>query len=129
VAAWEGKETILLAEDESPLRASVRASLTRLGYRVIEASTGAEALLVWGQLRAEIRLLLTDMVMPGGLSGKDLAEQLLKQEPTLKVIYTSGYSAEIGGVDFHLEPGVNFIAKPFRAAELARMIRKLLDPH
>jgi CheY-like chemotaxis protein len=123
-----GNETILLVEDESPLRASVQTSLLRLGYRVLEASTAAEALEVWKEHRGEIRLLLTDLVMPGGMTGKELAEQLLQENPKLKVIYTSGYSEEIAGPDFILEDGVNFLPKPFRARKMAQTIRNLLDP-
>jgi PAS domain S-box-containing protein len=123
-----GDETILLVEDESPLRDSIQTSLLRLGYRVLEASTGDEAWELWKQHRGQIQLLLTDMVMPGGMTGTELAAKLLRDNPRLKVIYTSGYSAEIAGKDFVLEHGVNFLAKPFRARELAEMIRNLLDP-
>jgi CheY-like chemotaxis protein len=101
--------------------------MLRLGYRVLEASDGVSALEVWKQHRAEIRLLLTDMVMPGGMTGKDLAAQLLAQEPQLKVIYCSGYSAEIANKDFPLEEGVNFLAKPFEVPKLAQTIRRCLD--
>jgi len=126
-AIRSGNETILLVEDESSLRAAIRITLSRLGYRVLEASTGAEALEVWKEHRAEIRLVLTDMVMPGGLTGKELGEQLLQHDPKLKVIYASGYSADIAGKDFHLEEGVNFLAKPFAANKLAQTVRNCLD--
>ena len=122
-----GKETILLAEDEVALRAVVRTALSRLGYRVLEAASGEEALAVWKQHRDEIRLLLTDLVMPGGMSGKELAGQLLQQNPKLKVIYASGYSVEVAGKDLLLEEGVNFLAKPFQTSKLAQTIRKCLD--
>ena len=94
-----GQETILLVEDDSAVRASERTTLSRLGYRVLEAATGKEALEVWEQHRNEIRLLLTDLVMPGGMTGMELAEQLLQRDAKLKVIYCSGYSAEIAGKD------------------------------
>jgi two-component system, cell cycle sensor histidine kinase and response regulator CckA len=122
-----GDETILLVEDEALLRASVRTALSRLGYRVLEAATGNEALAVWQQHRAEIRLLLTDMVMPGGMTGKELAAQLLQQNPKLKVIYASGYSLEVAGKDFPLEEGINFLNKPFQAQKLAKTVRRCLD--
>jgi CheY-like chemotaxis protein len=122
-----GKETILLVEDEGTLRASMSKALSRLGYRVLESVSGIEVLKVWEQHRKEINLLLTDMVMPGGMTGKDLAERLLNENPKLKVIYTSGYSVNVVGRDFPLEEGVNFLAKPFGAHKLAQTIRKKLD--
>jgi signal transduction histidine kinase/DNA-binding response OmpR family regulator/putative methionine-R-sulfoxide reductase with GAF domain len=122
-----GNETILLVEDEFALRAVVRTTLLRLGYRVIEAATGNEALAVWRQDHDAIRLLLTDLVMPGGLTGRDLADQLLKENPKLKVIYTSGYRAEIEARDFLLVEGGNFLAKPFETEKLAQTIRNCLD--
>jgi len=122
-----GNETILLVEDEPKLRASVQNVLSRLGYRVLEAATGFEALEVWNQQRDGIHLLLTDMVMPGGMTGKELGERLLKENPKLKVIYASGYSAEVAGKDFPLEEGVNFLTKPFQAQKLAQAIRRCLD--
>jgi PAS domain S-box-containing protein len=123
----DGKETILVVEDDSALRISVRSVLSRFGYQVLEAATGLEALEVWKQHRAEIRLVLTDMVMPGGMNGKELAGQLLKQDPKLKVIYVSGYSVAIAGKDLPLEEGVNFLTKPLETPKLAHAIRNCLD--
>ncbi len=122
-----GNETILLAEDDPSLRVSVRKALSQLGYRILEAPTGVKALEVWKENRDEIRLLLTDLVMPDGMSGKDLAQRILKENPKLKVIYMSGYSAEVVGKDFPLKEGVNFLTKPFEAQKLAQAIRKILD--
>jgi PAS domain S-box-containing protein len=136
-----GNETILLVEDEPKLRASVRNILSRLRYNVLEASDAASALetwkkhrnevhfaqKVWNQRRDGIHLLLTDIIMPGGMNGKDLGAQLLKDNPGLKVIYVSGYSAEIAGKDFPLKEGVNFLTKPFQAQKLAQTIRNCLD--
>lgn len=122
-----GEETILLVEDEPALRLLVRKILTRLGYRILEAPTGAVALEVWAAHRAEIQLLLTDMVMPDGMSGRDLATRLTAEQPGLKVIYTSGYSAEIAGKDFPLQEGVNFLSKPFETLKLAQLVRATLD--
>jgi signal transduction histidine kinase/ActR/RegA family two-component response regulator len=122
-----GNETILLVEDELPLRDSMRLTLTRLGYQVLEAGTAAEAWQIWQSRRADIRLLLTDMVMPGGTNGRELAHKILRQEPRLKVIYASGYSPEIANRDLKLVEGVNFLAKPFEAGKLARAIRANLD--
>ena len=136
-----GGETILLVEDEAKLRASVQKILSRLGYNVLEAANGVEALevwkkhcnevrlaqKVWNQQRDGIHLLLTDMVMPGGMTGKELGERLLTENPKLKVIYASGYSSEVAGKDFPLEEGVNFLTKPFEATKLAQTIRESLD--
>jgi PAS domain S-box-containing protein len=136
-----GGETILLVEDEPRLRASVQKILSRLGYNVLEAANGIEALEIWKKHRNEVRLaqkvwnqqrdgihlLLTDMVMPGGMTGKELGERLLKENPKLKVIYASGYSAEVAGKDFPLEEGVNFLTKPFQAQKLAQSVRQRLD--
>jgi CheY-like chemotaxis protein len=122
-----GSETILLVEDEYSVRTAMRIALSRLGYRVLEASKGDEALAIWKQHRAEIRLLLTDLVMPGGMNGKELAAQFLQENPKLKVIYASGYSVEVAGKDLVLEDGVNFLAKPFQSHMLAQTIRKRLD--
>jgi PAS domain S-box-containing protein len=122
-----GSETILLAEDEPALRSLVRSVLTRLGYRVLEAPTGVRALEVWNENRDDIRLLLTDMVMPDGMSGRELAERIHTTNPGLKVIYTSGYNPEIAGKNSNLREGVDFLAKPFAAPKLAAAVRAQLD--
>ena len=122
-----GNETILLVEDESALRASVRTSLSQLGYRVLEAVNGVEAMEIWKQHHDEIRLLLTDLVMPGGVTGMDLAGRLLRENPKLKVIYTSGYSAEVAAKNLPIEEGVNFLTKPYAAQKLAQTVRNCLD--
>jgi PAS domain S-box-containing protein len=122
-----GTETILLVEDDDFLRPSVCNTLSRLGYHVIPVSNGIKAVEIWQVRHDEIQMLITDLVMPGGMSGKNLGELLLKQNPKLKVIYASGYSAEIVGTDFPLKEGLNFLTKPFQAEKLALAIRKSLD--
>jgi two-component system cell cycle sensor histidine kinase/response regulator CckA len=122
-----GNETILLLEDDTAVRSSMHTVLSSLGYRVLEAATGAEALGVWRQHSAEIDLLLTDLVLPGGLTGRELAEQLLQHDPELKVIYSSGYSAEIVSKHIILEEGINFLSKPFETRKLAQTVRNRLD--
>lgn len=122
-----GTETILLVEDEPAVRDAVRIVLSRLGYRVLEAVTAAEALDIWKTNGNNIRLLLTDLMIPGGINGKELADDLLRRAPGLKVIYASGYSSEIAGQGVPLEEGVNFLTKPFDAHTLARTIRAQLD--
>ena len=109
------------------MRSSLCTALTRLGYQVSTAASGSEALEVWKGARHDIRLLLTDLVMPGGMTGRELAEKLLRDDPKLKVLYASGYCAEVAAGDFQLEEGVNFLTKPFEAEKLAEMIRARLD--
>jgi two-component system cell cycle sensor histidine kinase/response regulator CckA len=82
---------------------------------------------VWKQNSEEIRLLLTDLVMPDGMTGKDLAQRILQEQPKMKVIYMSGYSSEVVGKDFPLKEGDNFLTKPFRSAKLAQTVREKLD--
>jgi PAS domain S-box-containing protein len=122
-----GHETILLAEDDPALRVAVRKALSQLGYRILEAPTGVKALAVWQENRNEISLLLTDLVMPDGMTGKALAQRLLQENSKLKVIYMSGYSAEVVGKDFPFTEDVNFLTKPFPAQKLAQTIRDRLD--
>ena len=122
-----GTETILVVEDDSALRLVVCNALSRLGYRVIEASSGVRALDVWRRHRDDISVMLTDMVMPDGVNGKELAEIVKRDNPGLKVIYSSGYSADVAGDDFPLIDGVNFLAKPFAVQRLAQMVRECLD--
>jgi CheY-like chemotaxis protein len=122
-----GTETILLVEDEPALRLAVHKALAQLGYCILEAASGVKALAVWQEHRHTIDLLLTDLVMPDGLSGKDLADCLLKENPTLKVTYMSGYSAEVVGKDFPLQEGIHFLNKPFSIQHLARTLRNCLE--
>ena len=89
-----GAETILLAEDEPLLRQMARNVLERYGYRILEAGSGPEALSAWKNSNSHVDLLLTDMVMPGGMTGRELALRLRDQDPSLKVLYTSGYSLD-----------------------------------
>ncbi|MEW6303674.1 MAG: ATP-binding protein [Verrucomicrobiota bacterium] len=125
-AALHGAGTILVAEDEPALCLLVCTTLRRAGYTVHAAASGVEALKVWHGQRGCFDLLLTDMVMPGGVSGRDLAVQLLAEKPALKVIYTSGYSMELVEADFALEDGVNFLQKPYQPASLLRVVREQL---
>ncbi len=121
-----GCETILLVEDDPVLREMVREVLSQYQYRVIEAGSGVEALRIWDQHVGEVDLLLTDMVMPDGMSGRDLAGQLKGRKPDLKIIYSSGYSAEIMGGDFPLN-GISFLPKPYNPTQLAQLVRQCLE--
>ena len=120
-----GNETILLVEDDDALRASVRKCLSQLGYHLLEAASGAAALKVWEQHRDQVHLLLTDLVMPDGVTGRQLGEQLQGEKPALKVIYVSGYSTEVFARDFPSD--AIFLAKPFPAQVLAQTVRDCLD--
>jgi PAS domain S-box-containing protein len=122
-----GKETVLIVEDEAPLRTLVRSVLERYGYRVIEAVSGVSALSLWEQHKDKIQLVLTDMVMPHGISGRELATKLLAQKPELKVIYSSGYSLAVVGTDMVLQEGLNFLQKPYHPRKLAQAVRDCLD--
>ncbi|HEY1170058.1 MAG TPA: PAS domain-containing protein [Verrucomicrobiae bacterium] len=122
-----GTETILLVEDENAVRFLVRSILEHYGYTVFEAEHGPAALEVWKQHRYKIKLLLTDMMMPEGMTGHDLAERLLAEEPALKVIYTSGYSANVFSKDAPLRPDIAFLQKPYQPHKLARLVRDTLD--
>lgn len=124
--AHGGRETILLVEDEPVLRELVAKVLQDYDYRVLEAENGVQALKVWDEHQGKIDLLLTDMVMPGGVSGAELAQQLRQRKPDLRVIYSSGYSSEIVGKNFSEHDPV-FLAKPYRPPQLAHRVRKCLD--
>jgi PAS domain S-box-containing protein len=126
-ALRSGRETILVAEDEDPLREMVVQILKIQGYTVLEAACGREALEVWEHAGRPVDLLLTDMVMPGGIMGGDLAERLTGQCPSLKVIYTSGYSPGMAGKDASLLEGRNFLPKPYSVGKLAQFVRECLD--
>jgi len=117
---------VLVVEDEPALLKLVSTILQNYGYTIFQASNGVEALKIWKRRRDEIDLLVTDMVMPEGVSGLELAEGLRSDRPELKVLYTSGYSADVTGDDLELNEGVNFIAKPYHPSALARAIRRCL---
>jgi signal transduction histidine kinase/CheY-like chemotaxis protein len=128
VPAAGRNQTILLAEDDASLRTAVRKALTRFGYRVLEADSGVKALEIWRQNRQEIRLLITDMVMPDGMNGKELARRLLLENPQLKIIYTTGYSTDFADDNFHLQADIHFLAKPFDVTKLAQTVADVLSP-
>lgn len=120
-------ETILLVEDETSVRLLVRHMLERAGYRVQEAASGVEALRLWESLKDEIDLLFTDIVMPGGINGLELANQLKAITPDLKVIFTSGYSPDIAGRELEFEEGQNFLQKPAPREKVLCTVRQVLD--
>ncbi|HEY0851489.1 MAG TPA: ATP-binding protein [Bradyrhizobium sp.] len=120
-----GSETILVVEDDALVRNFVTAQLAGLGYRAVAAADGPSAL---EKLKDGERfdLLFTDVVMPGGMSGRQLADQAQKIRPGVKVLYTSGYTDDTIMHHGRLDPGVLLLQKPYRKGELARMVRKAL---
>jgi CheY-like chemotaxis protein len=125
--AMRGHETILVVEDEVALRRLVSRSLRLMGYAVFEAENGQSAMNLWQQRRGEFDLLFSDMVMPEGLTGLDLAEKLKKEKPGLKVIISSGYSSEIAGQSRLAAHGILYLQKPYRVEILAKTVRDCLD--
>jgi CheY-like chemotaxis protein len=121
------KRVIFVVEDEPTLRALVRRVLERSGYEIMEAASGLAALELWNQKKNHVDLLLTDMVMPDGISGRQLAEKLKIDNPGLKVIYTTGYSPDLMGQDFKLEEGVNFLQKPYPPQKLVQIVQNGLN--
>lgn len=122
-----GTETILLVEDDVRVRMLTRLVLERHGYDVLEAGTGIEALTVWRDHGHRVDLLLTDVVMPGGLTGRDLATQLHASKPDLAVVFTSGYSAEAPGRGLMLHEGEHLVPKPSPPRRLLETLRRALD--
>jgi len=125
VAAPAGGETILVVEDDDMVRAYVEKELKELGYRVIVARNGPAALAIL-RTPEEIHLLFTDVVMPGGMFGPELARQSLKLRPHLKILFTSGYSEQpvnsLDGIETRI------LNKPYRRTDLAFMLRSVLKP-
>jgi CheY-like chemotaxis protein len=122
-----GSETILLVEDESSVLKMGRIILQDLGYQVLEAATGNEAIDVWQKNQGSVHLLLTDMVMPEEMSGIDLAQKLRAQRPELKILFTSGYSVGDLDTDFIRQGGGAFLQKPYTRFTLAKAVRESLD--
>jgi len=117
-------ETVLLVEDEDAVRLACRRILERAGFQVVEATDGPHALVALAD--RPIDLLLTDVIMPGGVNGRDLAERLQAARPGLPVLYMSGYTADVIATRGILEPGVNVVEKPFSSSDLLGKVRELL---
>jgi PAS domain S-box-containing protein len=121
-----GSETILLVEDDELVRTHVEGLLQHLGYKVVVAHNGVAGLALLEQ-GLNVDLLFTDVVMPGGMSGRQLVEKVKALRPNLKTLYTSGYTENAIVHHGHLDPGVHLIRKPYRRQELALKLRAVLD--
>ncbi len=124
-----GNETILLVEDEQAVRSVTRALLERSGYQVLEASSGPDAFKVWEESGPRVDLLLTDIIMPEGVTGRQLAEDLRAKCSSLKVVFVTGYSGEVMGANTeHLrKTNSYFLQKPCVPRDLLGAIRRCLD--
>jgi PAS domain S-box-containing protein len=121
-----GRETVLVVEDQPELLNITKRMLQRQGYTVLAASGPAEAVRLAGEHGGELHLLMTDVVMPG-MNGRDLAAKLLSRHPDLRVLFMSGYTANVIAHQGVLEEGVHFLQKPFSRKELAAKVREALD--
>ena len=121
-----GNETIVVVEDEAMVRQFVEEQLRQAGYQVHSASNGPEALLLLGAL-GQVDLLFTDVMMPGGMTGRDLADRVRVTRPEIRVLYMSGYTENAIVHHGRLDPGVALLSKPFRKNDLLARIRSMLD--
>jgi signal transduction histidine kinase/CheY-like chemotaxis protein len=122
-----GSETVLLVEDDEAVRRYAVTQLRTLGYHVIEAADGPSAL-VLVEREGPLDLLFTDVVMPGGMNGRALADAALQRRPGLRVLYTSGYTDNAIVHHGRLDPGAQLLTKPYRRSDLARAVRSALEP-
>jgi len=122
-----GDETIMVVEDEESVRQTVRRTLKHHGYTVLEAEDGVAAESLWRDRGQEVDLVLTDLVMPNGISGFEVARRMRAGRPSLKVIYMTGHSQDLVEHGGKLTAGIDFLPKPFENRDLIRMIRDRLD--
>jgi two-component system cell cycle sensor histidine kinase/response regulator CckA len=120
-----GCETVLVVEDQADVRKLATGILTRNGYRLLQAGNGGEALALAAAFPESIDLLVTDVIMPG-MTGRELASRLQSLRPSLKVLYTSGYSSDVIARQGVLDAGVAYLPKPFAPIDLAAKVRELL---
>lgn len=121
-----GNETILVVEDDKDVLTYLVTGLDRIGYTVLQAEDGPAALEVMANYGA-IDLLLTDMILPRGMNGRDVASTFRERYPTAGVLFSSGYSEEVLNDRGQLEEGVALISKPYRAQAMAEQVRQVLD--
>jgi CheY-like chemotaxis protein len=120
-------ETILVVDDEQMVRDLTVSFLEMYGYRVKQAESGAEVIRRWDEFDSEVELVLTDLIMPEGVSGRDLGSWLSKHKPDLKVIYCSGFSRPHLTRKFKLREDNRFLAKPYSSGHLLSLVREVLD--
>jgi two-component system, cell cycle sensor histidine kinase and response regulator CckA len=125
--ATGGTETILLVDDEAALRLVSKLTLQHFGYNVLEADSGRHAIDMMEKHPRRIDLLLTDMVMPDGMTGRQLAEHMVAERPDLRVLITSGYSVDLLSRNLAIPDDVSFLPKPFSPQKLARAVRECLS--
>jgi hypothetical protein len=116
---------VLLVEDQDEVRRLAAAVLRRMGFTVLEAGDGDEAISVAGSHAGEIHVMLTDVIMPG-MNGKELAERMTKLRPTTKVVFMSGYTDRVMSTDGILDGSVIYLQKPFTAEQLNATMRRVL---
>ena len=124
--APQGSETILLVEDDAQVMDLVTTQMESLGYRVLGAASGPYALKILSE-DSSVALLFTDIVMPGGMNGRQLAHAALQIRPDIRILYTSGYTQNAIVHQGKLDQGVHYLAKPYRRSELAQKLRQILD--
>lgn len=117
---------VLVVEDDPDVRAMADQMLASLGYRVLQAEDGPRALALLDNT-AGIDLILTDVVLPRGMRGTDIAREAVRRRPGIKILYMSGYTENAIIHQGVVDEGVELLSKPFRKAELARKIRKILE--
>lgn len=122
-----GNECILLVEDDEILLGVARQTLEHVGYRVLAVPDATEALQVWRRESRDVSLLLTDLIMPGGMTGQELADRLVLEKPTVKVICTSGHSEQVVAQRLREDCGGSFLRKPYTARTLVEAVRSSLD--
>jgi CheY-like chemotaxis protein len=120
-----GAETVLIVEDQPEVRRLALSILRHDGYQLLEAENGEQALQLCENHPGKIDLLVTDIVMPG-LNGRDLATRLVQKRQDMKVLYISGYSADLLAPQGFLEPDTEYLPKPFSPAQLSTKVRELL---
>ena len=120
-------EVVLVVEDEVAVRELACAALQKRGYQVLKAANGPEAVSIWDRCTTPVNLLLTDMIMPCGMSGGELAKLLQSRQPELNVLFTSGYSPEILRKESLFVQGINFLPKPYDFPTLLKAVRSCLD--
>lgn len=123
--AGRGQETLLIVEDQADVRRLALSILEANGYRLLQAENAEQALGLSASYTGKIDLLVTDVIMPG-LNGRQLADRLVEERPGLKVLYTSGYTADVIALQGSLEPGMEYLPKPFGAAQLSAKVREVL---